>query len=130
VRIAPPAQAGLPFEPVALLENMNGSLATLRRLLRDWREHDAPRLLGQISSALRRGDVRSLARAAHAIAGVLGVFRATAACAAAMALEESARLGRISRLEAEAAALLDAVSELLGSLEDFVAEPAPDSKAA
>ena len=121
---------GMPFEADALLASVNGSRETLTGLLHDCRDDDVPVLFEQISSAIENGDTRKLQRAAHALKGVLGVFHAPAAYAAARQLEESARLGRIELLHQQTQALRLAVSDLLSSLECFVGQSAPASMAA
>jgi HPt (histidine-containing phosphotransfer) domain-containing protein len=113
-----------------LMASVNGSRGTLRGLFHDCRDDDAPGLFAQIAAALAEGDIRKLQRAAHALKGVLGVFHAPAAYGAARALEESARLGKTELLQRQTEELRHAVSELLSSLERFVAEPAPSCKAA
>ena len=113
-----------PFDMQALLASVNGSRQTLDGLLVDCRDGDFPELFGQISDALQAGDLRGVQRAAHAIKGVIGVFHAPAAYAAASQLEQSARSGQAALLEPQAEELLRTVSELLTSLERF-AETSP-----
>jgi CheY-like chemotaxis protein/HPt (histidine-containing phosphotransfer) domain-containing protein len=125
-----PAPSGGPFQVDALLASVNGSRATLSGLLHDCRDDDAPGLFSQISEALAENDTRRLQRAAHALKGVLGVFHAPAAYAAARQLEESARMGRTEHLVAQAEELRHAVSELLSSLERFLADPGQIHRAA
>ncbi|MEO6741593.1 MAG: response regulator [Chthoniobacteraceae bacterium] len=113
-----------PFDVQALLASVNGSRQTLDGLLVDCRDGDFPELFGQISDALQAGEIRGVQRAAHAIKGVIGVFHAPAAYAAASQLEHSARAGQAALLEPQAEELLRTVSELLTSLERF-AETSP-----
>ena len=109
---------------------MNGSRRTLAGLLEDCRDGDFPELFAQISQALKEGDARGVQRAAHAIKGVIGVFHAPAAYAAARQLEECARSGETGKLAAHAEELHRTVSELLSSLERFVAASPLLSRAA
>ena len=89
-----------------------------------------PELFAQLSTALEAHDPRGAQRAAHAMKGVISVFHAPAAYAAAKQLEESARAGQVGGLETLAAELRQTVSELLISLERFVAASPLLSRAA
>ena len=115
------ANAVQPFEEAALVGSVNGSRRTLAGLLEDCRDGDFPELFAQLSTAVATNDVRAAQRAAHAIKGVVGVFHASAAYAAAKQLEESARAGQSALLASHVAELRRTVSELLSSLERFVA---------
>ena len=128
--VARPAIIGLPFESDALLASVDGSHDTLSGLLHDCRDEDFPGLFAQISDALAAGDIRKIQRAAHALKGVLGVFHAPAAYAAARRLEESARFDSTEHLQQQTEELRIAVSELLSALEEFVGQPAPACEAA
>ncbi len=125
-----PAAAALPFDPDALVRSVNGSRQTLSGLLEDCRDGDFPELLAQLDDALKAGDARCVQRAAHAMKGVVGVFHAPSAYAAAKQLEDSARAGNAAHLAPQAAELRRAVSELLSSLESFVAASPLLSRAA
>jgi CheY-like chemotaxis protein len=124
------ANAEQPFQEAALVGSVNGSQRTLAGLLEDCRDGDLPELFAQISTALKENDPRGVQRAAHAIKGVIGVFHAPAAYAAAKQLEECARAGETGQLEAHSAELHRTVSELLSSLERFVASSPLLSRAA
>ncbi len=113
--------ASLPFQVEDLLTSVNGSRQTLDGLIVDCRDGDFPELFGQLADGLQAGEPSAVQRAAHAIKGVLGVFHAPAAYAAAAALEQSARAGQAAFLEPQAEDLLQKVSELLSSLERFAA---------
>ena len=115
------ADAVQPFETAALVGSVNGSRRTLAGLLEDCRDGDFPELFAQLSTAVEANDFRSAQRAAHAMKGVIGVFHAPAAYAAAKQLEESARSGQTAELGGHATELHRTVSELLSSLERFVA---------
>ena len=115
------ADATLPFQAEALFTSVNGSRQTLDGLLVDCRDGDFPELFAQLADALQAGNLPGVQRAAHAIKGVIGVFHAPAAYAAASQLEQSARSGHAALLEPQAEELLQKVSELLTSLERFAA---------
>jgi signal transduction histidine kinase/CheY-like chemotaxis protein len=125
-----PSGKAEPFEITALVGSVNGSHRTLAGLLEDCRDGDFPELFAQLSAALDANELPQVQRAAHAIKGVLGVFHAPAAYAAAKRLEESARLGNAGGLREQTNELCRAVSELLGSLERFVAASPLLSRAA
>jgi CheY-like chemotaxis protein len=111
----------LPFQAEGLFTSVNGSRQTLDGLIVDCRDGDFPELFGQLAEALQATDLPSIQRSAHAIKGVIGVFHAPAAYAAASQLEQSARAGQIPLLEPHAEDLLQKVSELLTALERFAA---------
>jgi two-component system sensor histidine kinase/response regulator len=119
-----------PFLADVLIGSVNGSRQTLAGLLEDCRDGDFPDLFTQLSEALLANDLRGVQRAAHACKGVIGVFHAPAAFAAAKQLEESARAGDAALLEPQAEELRRTVSELLLSLERFVAASPLLSRAA
>ncbi len=128
--VPPAAEKASPFEITALVGSVNGSHRTLAGLLEDCRDGDFPELFEQLSAALDANELPKVQRAAHAIKGVLGVFHAPAAYAAARRLEDSARRGNANALREQANELRRAVSELLGSLERFVAASPLLSRAA
>ena len=124
------ADASQPFQAEALIGSVNGSRQTLAGLLEDCRDGDFPELFAQLSTAMQANDLRGVQRAAHAIKGVIGVFHAPCAYAAAKHLEERARTGQSALLAPHAAELRRAVSELLSSLEGFIAASPLLSRAA
>jgi CheY-like chemotaxis protein len=126
----PAAEQAEPFEITALVGSVNGSHRTLAGLLEDCRDGDFPELFAQLSAALEENELPKVQRAAHAIKGVIGVFHAPAAYAAAKRIEESARLGNAGALREQENELRRAVSELLTSLERFVAASPLLSRAA
>jgi two-component system sensor histidine kinase/response regulator len=113
--------ANLPFDAAALMASINNNRQLLNDLLHDSRDEDIPELVTQLSQALGNKDTRTVARAAHAIKGVIGVFHAPVAYAAAKRLEDSARSGKDDLLSEQASDLLRAVFDLLKSLERFIA---------
>ena len=110
-----------PFQAESLFGSVNGSRQTLDGLIVDCRDGDFPELFAQLDAALLSGSVQEVQRAAHAIKGVIGVFHAPVAYAAATKLEHSAGCGDAGLLEPQAAELHRTVSELLTSLERFAA---------
>ena len=112
-----------PFDAAELLASVNGNRDTIAGLLRDSRDEDLPGLVATLTDALAAGNCDQIRRAAHAIKGVVGVFHAPAAYAAAKALEDTAREGKIELLADQVTELLRAVFELLTNLERFLAAP-------
>ncbi|MEK0451104.1 MAG: Signal transduction histidine-protein kinase BarA [Verrucomicrobiota bacterium] len=115
------------FDAAALLSSVGGSRATVAGLLSDCRDEDLPEMMTAVESALSAGDCRSLARAAHAIKGVVGVFQAPRAHFAALRLEAAALGESFDILRRNAEELRDAVSELLSHLEAFLSDPQAQS---
>lgn len=118
------AHAQFPFDVAELLASVNGRRDVISGLLRDSRDEDLPDLITQLSASVAAGNCEMVRRTAHAIKGVVGVFHAPSALAAAKKLEDSARAKRTGNFAAESAELLRAVFELLTSLERFLAGPA------
>ena len=118
------AAAQFPFDVAELLSSVNGRREVLSQLLQDSRDEDLPDLITQLSAAVAAKNCDSVRRAAHAIKGVVGVFQAPTALAAAKRLEDSARAKQPENFSAQSAELLRAVFDLLTSLERFLAGPA------
>jgi CheY-like chemotaxis protein len=121
---APPPQATLSplFDEVALLESVGGSHETIGSLLKDCRDLDIPEQLENLEKALEKKDPAAVARAAHAIKGVVGVFHATTAYKAAQRLEASGKAGHTHTLDEDARELRQALEELLAALDLYVLE--------
>jgi signal transduction histidine kinase/DNA-binding response OmpR family regulator len=120
----PANQAHFPFDVAELLSSVNGRREVLAQLLHDSRDEDLPDLITQLSAAVAENNCDTVRRTAHAIKGVVGVFHAAGALAAAKRLEDSARAKQTDSFPAQSAELLRAVFELLTSLERFLAGPA------
>ena len=106
-----------------LMQNLGGDVELARELVGMFRE-DYPPLLAEVCSALEGKDARGVARAAHALKGLVGNFFARDALAATAALEEAGRQGDLQkaeelceRLGAEIAGLEQALARLLGGEE-------------
>ena len=113
----------LPFNAAELLASVNGNRDTIAGLLRDSRDEDLPDLVATLSDALASENCETIRRTAHAIKGVVGVFHAPAAYAAAKQLEETAKEGKTELLANQVAELFRAVFDLLTNLERFLATP-------
>ena len=123
-KIVSASDALLPFDAAELLASVNGNRDTIAGLLHDSRDEDLPDLVTALSDALADGDCKKICRTAHAIKGVVGVFHAPAAYAAARQLEDTAREGKTELLADQVAELLRAVFDLLTNIERFLASPA------
>ncbi len=113
---------GTALDVRGLMQRIGGAVPLLSEILGLFHD-DAPRLMGDMRDALAAGDAGRLARAAHALKGMLGNLSAAPAHRAAARLEERARGGDLaaaaaafSSLEAELKRLDAAIDELQKSL--------------
>jgi HPt (histidine-containing phosphotransfer) domain-containing protein len=103
----------------AVLDRIDGDQELLRELAALYLE-DERRLRGQIEHAAHAGDAAAIARAAHTLKGAVSNFCAPGAQAAALALENSGRQGRVedarallARLDVELGRVREALSALV-----------------
>jgi PAS domain S-box-containing protein len=92
---APAAPAAHPsvepaFEPNEILARVEGNRELLAELVDIFRE-ESPRMLAELRRCCEAGDTRGVRDAAHALAGCVGNFGASAAADAALALEHIGR---------------------------------------
>ena len=108
------------FDERELLDRVDNDtefLAETVQMLTD----DGPALMGDVRTFLAAGDAGGVARAAHALKGMISNFCAAAAQGSAQDVEKHAKAGGLSEA-AEAAEVLDArLAELIAELKDFVA---------
>jgi two-component system sensor histidine kinase/response regulator len=108
------------FDEQELLERVDNDtefLAETVQMLSD----DGPALMQGIRKSLEAGDADGVARAAHALKGMISNFCAAAAQGGAQDVEKHAKAGALPDA-AEAAGVLDArLQELIAELKDFVA---------
>ncbi len=123
VRPTQASDAHLPFNVAELLASVNGNRDTIAGLLRDSRDEDLPELITALSDGISSDNCEKVRRTAHAIKGIVGVFHAPAAYAAAKRVEETAREGKTELLADQVAELLRTVFDLLTNLERFLAAP-------
>ena len=107
------------FVPDALMENLGGDKAMLGEVILLCRENDAPRLLADLAQGIANADADCVAKAAHALKGMVGAFNASDAWASAKLLEMTARAGRVDSLKEEADEFVRTMRALLISLENF-----------
>ena len=110
-----------PLDKAALLAHVGDDMGLLREMVEIF-NGSAPALLEQATSALAAGDADALHRATHALKGAASNFAATAACQAAIELDELAQSGRLepacgalAALEGEISRLRLRLAELAGS---------------
>ena len=108
------------FDERELLERVDNDtefLAETVQMLSD----DGPGLMRDVRKSLAEGDADGVARAAHALKGMISNFCAAAAQSSAQDVERHAKAGALPDA-AEAAEALDArLQELIAELKDLVA---------
>jgi HPt (histidine-containing phosphotransfer) domain-containing protein len=107
----------------AVLRRLDGDRELLRELVEIF-DHDCPRYLERIRTALAGRDGTAAAEAAHALRGAAGYFAAAEVMSAASQVESLARAGECAsaaavyaRLESEAGRLKEALHDLLAPAE-------------
>ena len=117
-----------PFNANELMESINHNYETLRGLLHDSRDLDMPDLITELTEAVTASHSEGVRRSVHAIKGVVSVFHAPAAFAAAKRLEDTARAEKTELFAAEMTEVLREVFDLLSSLERFLTRHAPQGE--
>jgi PAS domain S-box-containing protein len=118
----PPASQDAPAPPRAATINLEALLAGFagnRRLLNEVVDvffEDAPKMLARVRDAARAHDAPELASAAHAIKGSAGLFSQGAAYESARRLEQLAKSGDLSKVDAACADVEADVSQLIAEL--------------
>jgi HPt (histidine-containing phosphotransfer) domain-containing protein len=103
-----------------LLQRLGGDAGLLAEVI-DLSRGDCARLQGELRDAVRRGDAGRLARAAHTLKGMLGNLSASAACEAALRLEQLARQGDLAGTAAAFRALEVEVDRAQAALQELAA---------
>ena len=101
-----------------LLARFDGNRKLLGSLIRTF-QHDCPKMMTKIRSALSARDPRALAEAAHALKGSVGNFGPSRAFETAREIEKTGREGK-----------LDGAWELYATLEDDLARLLPGLQSA
>ncbi len=108
------------FDQAAALAQVDGDSELLQELVTLFLD-DYPRLLGEITEAIARGEGQALARTARSLKGAVGALAAQGAFAAALTLEQIGKAGDLTQaaeayasLEKELAALSSALAALKG----------------
>jgi two-component system, sensor histidine kinase and response regulator len=118
--VSQPRQAHGVIDHEALLAGVDGNRRLLCELVSVFLE-DSPKQIAQIQEAIRRGDSKELARAAHTLKGSIGNFAAKRAFAAAQRLEATSRSGDLRTVDDEFAALEVELTVLDTELRKFLA---------
>lgn len=113
-----------PADLGGLLYSFGGDVQAYEALLAHFRE-DAPSELAGMREAIEKGDAPRLARAAHGLRGVLGLFRAQAALLLTKQLEAGAAEGKLSGASELVAALDQEVDVLLRHITEQESPPRP-----
>jgi hypothetical protein len=107
-----------PIDRAALLERVDGDWVMVETLL-SLLEQQGPVLEAALQSAVERGSLEDVSRAAHSMASTYGTLAAMPAFHAAKTVERTARTGEmtasfaaVSALEEEIAALKPSLAEL------------------
>jgi CheY-like chemotaxis protein/nitrogen-specific signal transduction histidine kinase/HPt (histidine-containing phosphotransfer) domain-containing protein len=117
---APAASPGVPSELEACLETLGGDRARLEKIVTKFLEQ-YPGLLTEIRHAINAADFAAAAKAAHTLAGSLGVLGAETARQAAKQVEHLAPGGDQAALEAAVTDLEHAMGDAVGPYERFYA---------
>lgn len=100
----------------AVIARLNGDRELLAELAALYLE-DEPAMLGQLETAVGKGDAEGVRRAAHALKGSVANFAAARAQAGAFALEQAGRNGDLGG----APALLDLLRTELAAVREALA---------
>lgn len=90
---APPS----PFDKAWMLEQIGGDEDLMHEVIRIFLD-DYPRLISNLREALSAADAPAVQSSAHALKGAVGNFGAPTAVAAALALEQAAKQGKLEQL--------------------------------
>ena len=86
---------------------------------------DAPGQAAALRAATEAADAGSIAAAAHALKGSVGLFSKGAAYEAARALEQAARAGDLTGVDARCAGVQDELSRVCADLEALLTTLTP-----
>ncbi len=111
------------FDPRAALESLGGDQALLVELLELFFD-DSPRLIDEVRSAVRGGDLAAILRLSHTVAGVAGNFAARGVDEAARRLHAMARAGELAGAAGACEDLVAAVGRFRLAVDEALAVPA------
>jgi CheY-like chemotaxis protein/HPt (histidine-containing phosphotransfer) domain-containing protein len=131
-----PAEAGAPAAPPSpppaptmnrdeLMDRVEGDRDLLRELYEQYR-HEYPQVTAEARDSLAKGDAEALARAAHALKGMLASLASPGGTAAADALERLAHGGDLSNATAVLHGLEEELARLDEALQALTRGGAPD----
>jgi HPt (histidine-containing phosphotransfer) domain-containing protein len=122
----PPSQSpgNQVFDAEAALARIEGDIELFQQMVQLFGPQ-SDKLLADIADAVNRGDAPALERAAHKLKGSLGNFSAQGALQTALELEENARAGTCTHLQATCIKLEQQIRALKRALADFTKEKVP-----
>jgi HPt (histidine-containing phosphotransfer) domain-containing protein len=112
----PPEHARTSIDGPTLFADFGHNPTVLAEVIRVFLS-DAPGQAAALRAATDAGDAGAIVSAAHAVKGSVGLFSKAAAYEAARALEEAARTGDLSGVDARCAGVLDELSRVCADLE-------------
>jgi PAS domain S-box-containing protein len=114
---APPAEVrgGPVVDRDETQRRLGGNVELLRRVIQKFVDGH-PQLLGDVRTAIERGDAHGLHHAAHSLKSTVAVFGAQAARDMALALEQQGRAGEVAGAEMVFAMLEEQVGSLVAEL--------------
>ena len=116
-------EGGVPgFDPQSGLRATGGDPQHLRELARLFLS-EYPVLIGNLRSAVTRGDAAAISFSAHALKGCAGHFGAKSTVAAALRLEQQGRSGDLAEIETRLAEFEAGLHHLVDELQAFIAAP-------
>ena len=108
-----------PFDEHALMDRIDGDTEFLEETIA-MLDEDSPALLEDIRTAVASRDAEKLARAAHALKGMLANFCAEPAETAAREVETMGREGQLADVESAAARAGQETERLRDALREFL----------
>ena len=112
------------FDPQSGLRATGGDPHLLRELARLFL-CEYPALIGDLRSAVTRGDAAAISFSAHALKGCASHFGATSLVAAALRLEQQGRSGDLLEIETRLAEFEAGLHPLVHELQAFLAASLP-----
>ena len=113
-----------PFNAEEMLERLGGDMELLQDLVNLY-DVDGRQMLSDLQAALDGGDAQGVERSAHRIRGSVASFSAGHAAAAAWAVEEFGRDGKLEEARAAFGVLDEALATLNLALHHYLEHPAP-----
>ena len=108
-----------PFDKEALMDRLDGDVEFLAETV-EILDEDGPPLMEELRAAAAAADAERIAKAAHAIKGMVSNFCAEPAHAASLRIEEMGRAGAIDDVDEAIAGLENESTRLKSALVDFV----------
>ena len=110
------------FDPQSGLRATGGDPHLLRELARLFLS-EFPTLMGNLRSAVARGDAAAVSFSAHALKGCASHFGAKSTVAAALRMEQQGRSGDLADIETRLAEFEAGIHPLVAELQAFLVAP-------